>query len=286
MAIAVFVGELGVVGGRILATHLLVVAIVVAILRLRVPESQEWIAEREHTRSLPVQEARRRLAWTELLRRPYVVALAGVAVFYGFVNVAANTFGQFSTYVYTKAAGLTVSQASIAGFVAVSIAILTSVLFVRVVDSRRKRYFWFTFGGLLKVAGFIVPIALGANLITILIANLASNIAGQLAGEPAFKIWAQELFPARLRASAQGVAIAFTRLIAALVALFTPGLIALPLGINGLFGLVAGLVLVAVLIGVFWLRKTPLAKDRPADPAAAPVVRREAERPEADAHRS
>lgn len=262
MVIAIFVGNMGVVGGRILYLHLLLVAIVVLVLRFQVPESEEWLAQREERLQTQVQAPKPKLAWAELVRTPYFLALLGVSLFYGFVNLAANTFGQFSTYVYTTVAGMSVSDASAIGFVAVAVAIVTSLLFMRVVDTSSKRYFWFAFGGIIKVVGFIVPIVLGGNVGTILVANLASNVSGQLAGEPAFKIWAQELFPARLRALAQGIGICFTRVLAAIVALFTPGLLGLPTGVNGLFGLVALMVLIAIAIGFFWLRRTPTARER------------------------
>jgi len=261
MVIAIIVGNMGVFGGRILYLHLLVVAIVVLILRFGVPESDEWLNERKLRRS-SAASGRPRFTWTEVLKPPYLFALLGVSLFYGFVNVAANTFGEFSTYIYTTVAGLTVSQASTAGFIAIAIAVITSLLFMRVADMRSKRYFWFTFGGIIKILGFIVPIALGGSLGTILVANLASNVSGQLSGEPAFKIWAQELFPARLRALAQGIGICFARVVAAIVALFTPALLGLPMGVNGLFLIIAGLVFIAISIGFFWLRRTPTARDR------------------------
>lgn len=264
MVIGIIVGNKGMFGARILVAHLLLVSVIVGALRLTVAESTEWLAAREKRDGLLAAGEKLKPTWTELIRAPYLLPLIGISLFYGFINIAANTFGQFSTYLYTVRAGLTVSQASLVQFVAVGLAIVTSLIYMRVVDQRRGRYRWFGIGALGKMIGFCVPLIFGGSTATILTANLTSNIGGQLSGEPAFKIWAQELFPARLRSSAQGFGIFFTRIFTAVVALFTPGLLDTSNGFSVLFLLVIGFLLVGYSIGWFGLRRTRTAAQREA----------------------
>jgi inositol transporter-like SP family MFS transporter len=70
-----------------------------------------------------------------------------------------------------------------------------------------------------------------------------------------WKIWSQELFPTLLRSSAQGATTFFTRVLAAVVALWTPLLI--QVGPSLLFGFLTGCVLFTTALGWFVIRRMP-----------------------------
>ena len=72
------------------------------------------------------------------------------------------------------------------------------------------------------VAAFAIPAVLGVTVPTLVTYGLLYGIAGIICGEPMYKVWSQELFPTQYRSSAQGITIAFTRVVAAVAALFTP----------------------------------------------------------------
>jgi inositol transporter-like SP family MFS transporter len=85
------------------------------------------------------------------------------------------------------------------------------------------------------------------------------GIGGAFAGEPMWKIWSQELFPTLLRSSAQGATTFFTRVLASVVALWTPLLIAV--GPTLLFGFLTVCVLFTTALGWFWIRRMPKGQD-------------------------
>src|SRR5699024_8115570 len=75
----------------------------------------------------------------------------------------------------------------------------------------------------------------------------------------ALPIWAQELIPTLYRSTAQGAMIAATRVVAAVVALWTPMLLrASP---NLLFWFVAACIAGAALVGLLWIRRFPRVAD-------------------------
>jgi inositol transporter-like SP family MFS transporter len=92
-----------------------------------------------------------------------------------------------------------------------------------------------------------------------------------------FKVWAQELFPTMLRGTAQGIAIAFTRLVAAAVALWTPTV--LSAGPRILYGFIAAVVAIGCGLGYFVVGRMRKAEDVVAEseslegPRPAPVAR-------------
>jgi inositol transporter-like SP family MFS transporter len=107
---------------------------------------------------------------------------------------------------------------------------------------------------------------LGVQIWTLVTMGVISSIAGAVAGEPMFKIWAQELIPTQFRSTAQGVMIALTRVVAALVALWTPALLEASPGV--LFWFVGACIAAGGLIGTLWISRFPrVADDEPA-PAA------------------
>ena len=68
-------------------------------------------------------------------------------------------------------------------------------------------------------------------------------------------MWSQELFPTQYRSSAQGITIAFTRVVAAVAALFTPLII--EYGPQVLFYFLITTTVVAALIGILWVARIP-----------------------------
>lgn len=253
-------GDLGTPAARILYAHLLVVAIVVLILRMRLPESQAW----QHSRTLAVVEEKSNgFAAVKVLLQPrYLAALVATGLFYSLVNIAANINGQFGSYLYVNVAGVSVSTASAVSLVTVLVSMGALFLMMRVVDGR-NRMFWFTLMAGVSLVAFLLPAVLGVTLLTLVCFGVLYAIAGAVAGEPMYKVWSQELFPTAQRATAQGITIAFTRAVAAIVALFTPALINADPSI--IFYAMAATSGVAFLIGILWIARMRKATDD--DPA-------------------
>lgn len=254
------IGGLGELGARILYGHLVVVGLVVLVLRMRLPESQAW----KTTTTLVAVEGAPRAR--ELLKPRYLAALVATALFYSLVNIAANINGQFGSYLYVEVAGVSVSTSSAISLGIVLVSMAAVFFMMRVVDGSR-RMVWFAVMAAVSLVAFLLPATLGVTVVTLMVFGVLYSIAGAVAGEPMYKVWSQELFPTSHRATAQGITIAFTRVVAGVVGLWIPSLIAF--GASAIFFLMAATSLVAFLIGILWIARMPKATDD--DPALRPA---------------
>lgn len=258
--VAIFVGDLGATGARVLYGMLLVVAAVVLVLRTGLPESKEW----KHANDVRTGVIRtdgtvvsQDASIRDLFRSRYILPLVALGLFFSIGNITANTLGQFNTYLYVNAAGSSVSTASTISLASYAFNLLAMFFVVRFIGTR-YRMVVFAAGAIITLFAYGIPAAVGVSLATLIALSFLSALGGPMAGEPIFKVWSQELFPTLYRGTAQGIMIAFTRLVAAGVALFTPGLI--DLGARTLFVLLVCTTLVAVCIGFFWIPRLPKAE--------------------------
>jgi inositol transporter-like SP family MFS transporter len=252
MALGILVGDLGEVGARILYGHLLLVALIVLVLRTGLPESREWTRTRLETTSAHSNLNSLR----HLVRSRYLVPLVATGLFYSIANVAANTNGQFSTYLYINVAGASVATASAFGLLGFGCSFIGMFLTMRIVDTRWRMPV-FAVATAISIAAFIIPAALGVSTWTLAVMGVLYSVGGAIAGEPMFKVWSQELFPTSYRSSAQGITIAFTRIVAAAIALITPQIISA--GAQALFIFLILTTLASCLIGILWLARIPKA---------------------------
>ena len=260
LGVQAVVGDLGATGARIMWLHLLVVAVAVLILRSTLPESKEWSAahHRAQTGELADVEGHHLDAGSQLVRKPFVLPLVALALFYGIVNLSANTGGQFATLLYTELAGVSVSTAGVLGLVVLGISFLSALGFMRAIE-RPNRMVFFLVGGILYTAAQAIPLVFGISAVTLVAWQALQGIGGAFAGEPMWKIWSQELFPTLLRSSAQGATTFFTRVLAAVVALWTPLLI--EVGPALLFAFLTACVAFTTALGWFWIRRMPKGQD-------------------------
>ncbi len=256
LVLSSFMGVQGLTGGRILFAHLLVVAVAVLLLRLTLSESAEWTAARRAAdarttaRSETIEFSRVR----DLFRAPTRYALLATGLYYAAWNLGANTLGQFGTFLWTALAGGEVAQFSQLTLVGLPVGFAAGLLFMRVVDTP-SRHTWFAAGSGLIVLAWALPALLGPGKVTLVAVMLISGLGNSFAGESVYKVWSQELFPTLLRATAQGVTMAFTRAVAGLAALGTP---AFALGHpRPLFGALFCLALTAAVIGLIWVPRLP-----------------------------
>ena len=259
-AVQALAGGLGTTGGRIMWLHLLVVAITVLVLRSRMPESQEWATARARAQKGELEdvEGHRLDAGREMLRRPFVYPLVALGLFYGIVNLSANTGGQFATLLYTELAGVSVSTAGVLGLIVLGISFFSALGFMRIIERPNRMAFFLT-GGILYIVAQALPLVFGVSTVTLVLWQALGGIGGAFAGEPMWKIWSQELFPTLLRSSAQGATTFFTRVLAAVVALWTPLLI--QAGPSILFGFLTACVVFTTALGWFWIRRMPKGQD-------------------------
>lgn len=256
--LGIVVGNLGATGARIMYAHLAVVTVVVIVLRSRMPESRRWTAARAERAAGATVDSIDLGTLKDLLRGPYLAPMVAIAIFYALVNIGANTGGQFTTYMYVNLAGSTVQVASAISFVTVGIAFGSTYVLMRIVDGPRRMK-WFTAMAVGSTCAYVVPGIFGVQVWTLVTMAVVASVAGAIAGEPMFKIWAQELFPTVYRSTAQGVMIALTRVVAAVVALWTPAL--LESSPSLLFFFIAACIACAGLLGLFWISRYPRVAD-------------------------
>jgi inositol transporter-like SP family MFS transporter len=245
LLISIFFGNSETLGAHLIYGHLAAIAIIAIAFRWRIPESRVWT----ETITLPTSKDRSgtlRALFTSRLLAP----LIATGLFYALVNIAANTNGQFATYLYVNVAGVDVATASVFSLIVLLVSVAGLFVMMRVVDST-YRHRAFVVAAVIATIALAVPLVFGVNVVTLLTLGILSSIGGAIAGEPMYKIWSQELFPTEQRSTAQGITIAFARLVAAAAALFTPLIIEVGPELLFVFLIVASGS--AYLIGIFWI---------------------------------
>lgn len=250
--LAAIFGDAGTFGGKLLYAHLCVIAVIVMILRTTLPESVEWLEQRKAIDNFtPVNASSdRKVLLGQLFSKPLIYALISTGLFFALSNISTNTNGQFQAFLMTEYGGVTIAQSQRIGLVVGVFTILAAFLYMKVTDGV-NRMKWFAFAATLCIMGPLIPAIIGVNLYTLVAMNLIVNLGATFAGEPIFKIWSQELFPTMLRSTAQGITIAFTRIIAAIAAIFTP--LILNMGPQILYWIIALMTVFAMSIGMFWI---------------------------------
>lgn len=249
--LGIFFGGLGRTGGQIMFAHLAVVAALILLARLTIPESEIWLAA-SAARKAGVATPEQGGSIRQLLTGPYLTPFVALIVFYSLINLSANTLGQFGTYLLVNVAHVDVQAASALGLPFLPLGILGTIWFMAIADGRR-RFTYFTVGAVLTVVGNLVPVFFAFSVPVYLVSNLIALGGAAFAGEALMKMWAQESFPTLLRTTAQGGVIAVARLLAALLAGFTPVLISA--GVPVLYGVLSALCAVGVTTAWLVFRK-------------------------------
>ncbi|MEB3370036.1 MFS transporter [Saccharopolyspora sp. S2-29] len=255
-----FVGHLGAPGARIIFWSLVGVAVLVLLLRISLPESQEWLTARSAAPTDAVTPSVVRIR--QIFRRPIVFAVLATGIYYATWNVGASINGKYQSYLWTKLAGGDIETLSRLAVIATVLSFLASVLFMTVVDSRWRRLFA-TLGTVLILVSW-APLALfGASQVSILFVVFLFVLGSSFAGEPLYKVWAQELIPTLLRGTTQGATMAFTRIIAATLALVVPTMLTtMP---RTVFIGIFVCAVISALVGLLWIPRL----HRPLEPAPA-----------------
>ena len=220
------VASLGQFGAQILFVHIAAVAALVLIGRLTIPESTAWMVARDERRRGITTVRADRASVKDLLRGSYRAPFLGLLGFYALTNLAANTGGQFGSYLLVNAGGVDLQTATLIGLPFIPLGIIGALWFMKIADSP-KRFTYFTIGAICWVASQLVYVFFGISLLTAIIAGLIGLIGTTFAFEGIMKVWTQEQFPTLLRTTAQGTIIAVARLLAAVLATATPLLVAL-----------------------------------------------------------
>ncbi|HEU5097942.1 MAG TPA: MFS transporter [Roseiflexaceae bacterium] len=174
------VGPLGALGGRILYAHLLLVAVVVLVLRLGLPESREWAAA-QRAKAAGDDEIRFSDI-PQLFAPPLLFTILALGLYNGVWNLTANTFAQFHAFIWVNLAGGTVQSQALVGLGLLPIGIGAALIFMLIVD-RPSRRRWFTIGTSCHVVAFALPAVAGVSIPTLIALQLLFVLGQSFSGE-------------------------------------------------------------------------------------------------------
>lgn len=253
VVISTFTGNLGRIGGQLLFGQVAVVAALVLAARLTIPETPFWL-QAKADRDAGLSVAQPKASVRDLFGPAFVKPFVALMVFYALTNLAANTMGQFTTYIWVNVIGMDVQTTSLINLAGFPLAIGFGLWFMKVVDGP-KRMNYFVAGALCLGAAYFVPAVFGFSVVTMIGYMLLSGFGGAFAFEGMMKVWTQESFPTMLRSTAQGTILAVARFAAAVLATVTPMLI------NGgpqlLFGGLGTAVAIGLLVAWLVFRNAP-----------------------------
>lgn len=208
----------GLLANRIVFGHLIAVAFVVWLLRLGMPESDNWKQAKEQERALIASGKVKRLGMINLLSPTNLKTILFLSGVYVVWNWAAGTMGMLLPYIYKNVGEISNSlSCALTVILFAASAISTLTIFMAWGDRISRRLIYCAIAGLFVVAWslFLLPeniyaqyqytiAGLGAvPLIFVLISVLMGINNGS--GQQAFyQLWCNELFPSHYRASAQG----------------------------------------------------------------------------------
>ena len=242
LLLALALSSLNLLGIRIVFGMLFVVALVTWALRQGLTESARW--QRVSTSD------RARGQWRELFRGRSLKAMGWTATIYLFWNLAAGTGGIFSPYIIkTLHAGSQAASVALscAGF---AIGIIGTIFFMRVVDRshQTRRWLW-GLGAVMQVASYAIYLVLPFTIPVIILNIVLFGVGACFAGEAVYKIYSQELFPTRVRGTAQGFTFGLARTILGIWSFFVPTLA--HAGFTPVAALLAVFLLISGVTGLF-----------------------------------
>lgn len=245
---------LGMLGIRLLFLHLFLAALITWWMRHGIGESARWqreVAEVESRREHPPR-------WIDgikpLLSRRGVTTLLFLTGMYGIWNLFAGTNGFYTPYLL-QAFGGQGEAASVAlqCLYFLLVAVFTGLVFMPFND-RVNRKWLFGASALIQMVGVLLLAVLPLSFPVALGYILAIGIGGGFGAQHFFQLWSGELFPTRLRSTAQGLMFAIVRIGLGFWSFFVP--IITETGFRNLALILAGFLFVSGVIGVVWGPRT------------------------------
>lgn len=231
--IGFLVADIGMTGIRVLFLVIAAVALVTWLVRIASPSfrriEDDLAGEYAHTQvDAHATDAQKAYPLGKLLTNPrYLLPLIGLAGFYLFWNLPANTWGSFLNYFMVTVGGRSQAFATACAFFANILGVLVLYgIYIRLADGPR-RYTMMHVGLVLCIGALAVSaFAGGSSWMVFTVCYFVYCAANMLHGESLYKVWSQELFPVNARATATGFTYSVVRCITAAFSLATPTLMA------------------------------------------------------------
>jgi hypothetical protein len=194
-------------GNKLVFAHLAVIAFIVWILRLRMPESEKWASNKEKEKELIKTGVWQKTSYWDLFtNRTNLQGLLLLIGVYMVWNLPAGTMGGLLPYIYSKAGGVsTMTSQFLTSLLFVTSCLATIFIFMTLADKYSRRMIFCIIACLFITAWalFLLPAAWMGMPIFVVIAVLIGINNGS--GQQAFyQMWGAEIFSTRYRAAAQG----------------------------------------------------------------------------------
>jgi inositol transporter-like SP family MFS transporter len=199
--------DLGLFGNRLVFGHLVVIAFITWMLRLQMPESEEWIANKQKEKELVISGVWHKTSYWDLFTNPAnlrgILLLIGV---YTIWNLAAGTGGFFLPYIYEKAGGVsTTASQALSALLFVTSCFATLFIFMTLADKYSRRAIYCVIACLYIIAWSLLMLPQAYLGLTVFaISSVLMGINNGSGQQAFYQMWGAEMFPARYRAAAQG----------------------------------------------------------------------------------
>ncbi|MCY9111262.1 MFS transporter [Bacillus atrophaeus] len=253
LMLSVLVGDLGLLGNKIVFAHLLVIALITYILRIRLPESEAWKGQSKQPQAEGAVLVNK-TSYLNLLKPTFLKKILFLMGVYLLWNLAAGVMGFFMPYIYQQVGGV---SANMANLLQMGLFIFTGLgvafIFMPFADKYRKTVFGIcAFMAVIGWSLFLMPVQGIPILLLFIVAMGINNGAGQQAN---YQLWASELFPTEYRASAQGLMFFLVRISIGVWSLFVP-MIMTNFGIGFMAAILLGCVTASMIIGLVFAPNT------------------------------
>ncbi|MFJ5793717.1 MFS transporter [Bacillus atrophaeus] len=253
LMLSVLVGDLGLLGNKIVFAHLLVIALITYILRIRLPESEAWKDQSKQPQAEGAVLVNK-TSYLNLLKPTFLKKILFLMGVYLLWNLAAGVMGFFMPYIYQQVGGV---SANMANLLQMGLFIFTGLgvafIFMPFADKYRKTVFGIcAFMAVIGWSLFLMPVQGMPILLLFIVAMGINNGAGQQAN---YQLWASELFPTEYRASAQGLMFFLVRISIGVWSLFVP-MIMTNFGIGFMAAILLGCVTASMIIGLIFAPNT------------------------------
>lgn len=224
VVLGIIFGNAGTIGGHVIFGAFGVVAVIVLLLRLTIPETESWLRAHEERkagiRTERAENANARDLMKPQWRKPFIT----LVVYYSLVALAVSVSSNFGTYVAYNVANIPVSTYSAATLACMPLAIIGAAWFMAVADTK-WRMPYYVVGAVLVTVASLIPVFFGFNLVTLCAFTYLITFAGAFCYETIMKVWTQESFPTMLRSTAQGYIYGVSRVLTAVLSTVTPALL-------------------------------------------------------------
>lgn len=246
----------GSTGGRVVFAILAVFAVIAWLWRLLSPTFRRFHEAADvRDAARPAVVGNGKVSVTKVLfgadKKVLLTYFLAIVIFYVGWNLLANTWGQFQTYMFSKA-GAAQSLATGLGIILNFVTLVLNIVFASIAGGKYRNKAFFA-GIVISLIAMAAMAMGGANLWVIVGATAFMNLGSPLAGEALYKVWTQESFPIEIRASIQGFINGFSRLCCGLFALITPALV-LPETIQTTMWCFFGIVIIEGIAGAIMIR--------------------------------